>query len=380
MSDDVLMASESAWSEWQVLERTGPRSLRCAPTLLSGMSFRWWRHKEGEEEEETFLGVLGETIVELKELDAAVCFRSSDPDTDAACALLRKHLRLDDGIDACEVAPWCEALPRFRRAAAAVPGCRVLRILDPLECLVSFIGSANNNIKRNMQMVRDLCAEFKENCLGSDPYGGEHYRFPSVAQLLRLSEQRLWELGWGYRAPRVFKVARQLDERGGELFLRGLPREEAEARSVLCELCGVGRKVADCILLFGYAHDSCAPHSPMTPPQLPPLSPTYSRSRACQPALLTSPRPPPSCCSCVPVDCHCLQIAQRHLLRGNDAATGKVLSASLYQKIVDRFHAVFGAEGAGWAFMTLFVAELSDFRRPAHHPSPAHARHPAPPH
>ena len=68
------------------------------------------------------------------------------------------------------------------------------------------------------------------------------------------------------------------------------------------------------------------------------------------------------------------------LLRGNDAATGKVLSASLYQKIVDRFHAVFGAEGAGWAFMTLFVAELSDFRRPARHPSPAHARHPAPPH
>ena len=66
----------------------------------------------------------------------------------------------------------------------------------------------------------------------------------------------------------------------------------------------------------------------------------------------------------MPVDCHCLQIAQRHLLRGKDAATGKVLSASLYQKIVDRFHEVFGKEGAGWAFMTLFVAELSDFRRP----------------
>ena len=66
----------------------------------------------------------------------------------------------------------------------------------------------------------------------------------------------------------------------------------------------------------------------------------------------------------MPVDCHCLQIAQRHLLRGKDAATGKVLSAALYQKIVDRFHEVFGKEGAGWAFMTLFVAELSDFRRP----------------
>jgi N-glycosylase/DNA lyase len=278
---------DGAWSEWQVLERTGPRSLRCAPTLLSGMSFRWWRRKEGEEEEETFLGVLDGTICELKELDAAVCFRSSNPDT--ARALLRKHLRLDDGVDACEVAPWCEALPRFRRAAAAVPGCRVLRILDPLECLVTFIGSANNNIKRNMQMVRDLCADFEENRLGADPYGGEHYRFPSVAQLLSLSEKRLWELGWGYRAPRVFKVARQLEERGGEPFLHGLPLEEAAARRTLCELCGVGRKVADCILLFGYAHDSCAPHSSaLTLRLLPPHSPPHS----CASLPLTPPAPP----------------------------------------------------------------------------------------
>ena len=295
---------ESAWSEWQVLERTGPRSLRCAPTLLSGMSFRWWRRKEGEEADETFLGVLDDTICELKELDAAVCFRSSNPDTDAACTLLRKHLRLDDGVDACEVLPWCEALPRFRRAAAAVPGCRVLRILDPLECLITFIGSANNNIKRNMQMVRDLCADFEENRLGADPYGGEHYRFPSVAQLLSLSEQRLWELGWGYRAPRVFKVARQLEERGGEPFLHGLPLEEAKARAALCELCGVGRKVADCILLFGYAHDSCAPHSSaltlrlLLPPHSPPHSgaslPPHPPAPVCQSASnLTKPRAPP---------------------------------------------------------------------------------------
>ena len=268
--------------EWQVLERTGPRSLRCAPTLLSGMSFRWWRRKE--EEEETFVGVLDDTIFELKELDAAVAFRSSDPDTASACALLRKHLRLDDGVDACKVPTWRQALPRFRQAATAVPGCRVLRILDPLEALVTFIGSANNNIKRNMQMVRALCADFEENRLGTDPYGGEHYRFPSVAQLLSRSEQRLWELGWGYRAPRLFKVSRQLLERGGESFLASLPSEEAEARAALCELCGVGRKVADCILLFGYAHDSCAPHK-LTLRALPPQLPHHTQP-ACQ---LTDP-------------------------------------------------------------------------------------------
>ena len=37
-------------------------------------------------------------------------------------------------------------------AAAAIPGVRVLTI-ERLEALITFMGSANNNIKRNMQMV-----------------------------------------------------------------------------------------------------------------------------------------------------------------------------------------------------------------------------------
>ena len=63
---------------------------------------------------------------------------------------------------------------------------------------------------------------------------------------------------------------------------------------------------------------------------------------------------------CVPVDTHCFQLAQRFLL---PEAQGKPLSARLYSKIVDRFHEVFGAQFAGWAFMTLFAGELADFRR-----------------
>ena len=194
------------WTAWELLDGAGPRALRLAPTLLSGMSFRW----ERREETDSFLGVLGGTVFELREQGEAVAFRSSGPDANAARALLRRHLRLDDGVVTCEVASWREALPRFARAAEALPGCRVLRILDPLETLITFIGSANDNIKRNMQMVRALCADFEENLIGADEQGDEHHRFPSVEQLLRLSEERLWALGWGYRAPRLHRVARQL--------------------------------------------------------------------------------------------------------------------------------------------------------------------------
>lgn len=304
------------WSDdaWTPLDGTSTAALRLGPTLLSGMSFRWERTRE-----DTFVGVLDGVICELREAGESVEFRSSDPDIAVAKMLLRRHLRLDDGLVACESDLWRGALPQFRRAAAVLPGCRVLRILDPLEALITFIGSANNNIKRNCQMVKALCAHFHENRLGCDAFGSEHHRFPTVDQILTLSEQQLWELGWGYRAPRVYKVARQLHERGGELFCQALvPMTEEEAREALCELCGIGRKVADCILLFGYGHDGC-----------------------------------------VPVDTHCLQIAQRFLL---PSIRGKPLSAGVYSAIVARFHELFGPEHAGWAFMTLFVAELSDFR------------------
>tara|TARA_B110001452_G_scaffold149984_1_gene124813 strand:+ start:1246 stop:2472 length:1227 start_codon:yes stop_codon:yes gene_type:complete len=304
------------WSDqqWAPLDGTTTAALRLAPTLLSGMSFRWERSSD-----DTYVGVLDGVICELRESGESVDFRSSEPDVAVARTVLRRHLRLDDGLIACESEVWRSALPQFRRTAAVLPGCRVLRILDPLEALITFIGSANNNIKRNMQMVKALCAHFPENRLGCDAYGSEHHRFPTVKQLLTLSEQQLWELGWGYRAPRVHKVARQLHERGGELFCQALaPMTEEDARGALCELCGVGRKVADCVLLFGYGHDGC-----------------------------------------VPVDTHCLQIAQRFLL---PSIRGKPLSAGVYSAIVARFHELFGAEFAGWAFMTLFVVELSDFR------------------
>jgi len=91
-------------------------------------------------------------------------------------------------------------------------------------------------------------------------------------------------------------------------------------RAQLCTLCGVGRKVADCVLLFAYARDAV-----------------------------------------VPVDTHCLQMARAFLLP--PALKKKSLNAALYEQIVQCFVDAFGGEYTGWAFMTLFVGELADFRK-----------------
>jgi N-glycosylase/DNA lyase len=366
-------ATQLVAGQWRDLGVSASR-LRLAPTLLTGMSFRWRRHAHGDDC--VFAGVLGADAYELRETEASVEFRlvSAKPSAGAE-ARLRAHLSLDRGLDVCEWHARVQDPPEcFARACAALGGVRVLHINSRLEALVTFVGSANNNIKRNMQMVEALCAHFAGARIetlealdsgdgasasadvkplahsqsltpdrnsksdrsttsehtpppipdepssspeptrrsaptsSTEPTARAHYRFPTVAELCSLSEQELWALGWGYRAPRLHKLARQLEERGGERFLDDLERvPEAEARAALCELCGVGRKVADCILLFSYGRGGC-----------------------------------------VPVDTHCLQLAQTRLL---PAIKGLSLTAGVYERIVARFHELFGEEYAGWAFM-----------------------------
>jgi hypothetical protein len=57
--------------------------------------------------------------------------------------------------------------------------------------------AANNNIKRNSQMVAALCAEFAEaNTLGSVS-GNEYHAFPSLAQIATLRCVRYpWPPSW----------------------------------------------------------------------------------------------------------------------------------------------------------------------------------------
>lgn len=316
-------------SSWRTLHTHGV-SISLAPTLLSGMTFRWRRTISG-----TYIGVLGTHAIELCEgASGNLSWRTNKNDATSAEALLRAHLRLDSKFCAYRHAHWQPSaddmaaedrgLAEFRIAAATLPGVRVVRVLDLLECVIAFMGSANNNIKRNMQMLESLCAAFPTNKVACDPDGNDCFRFPTLEQLSTLSEDVLWSLGWGYRAPRLFRLVRELLDLGGDSYLAKVSslKDNVAARAALTRLSGVGRKVADCVLLFGYGADSV-----------------------------------------VPVDTHCFQLAQRFLLPA-EAIKGKRLNAAIYDAIVTQWQTTFGAK-AGHAFMVLFVLELADFRKAA---------------
>jgi N-glycosylase/DNA lyase len=208
-------------------------------TLTSGQAFRWAQH----ENEGVWRSPLGSVVFSLSWTeDEQVVFAVDPPGVmseDEARAKLRDYFRLDCDL-ATMTREWQARDPQF----VATPGAAVRQLRqEPFECLMSFICSQNNNVKRIGAMIEKLCT-----ALGS-PVGGK-FTFPTLAQLARATEEQLRELGFGYRAPYIVDCVRHLQEKpeGFLLSLREKPLEEC--RNELTALNGVGLKVADCVALF----------------------------------------------------------------------------------------------------------------------------------
>jgi N-glycosylase/DNA lyase len=142
---------------------------------------------------------------------------------------------------------------------AAVTACRGLRLLrqDPWECLASFILSSTKQIVQIRQIIRALCDCYGESVAVPPGYPPAR-AFPSPALLAATTEAELRACKMGFRAPYLLAAARRIA--AGELDLsriRHLPVETARAE--LMELPGVGRKIADCVLLFAYGFQSAFP-------------------------------------------------------------------------------------------------------------------------
>lgn len=127
-------------------------------------------------------------------------------------------------------------------------GIRILKN-ELFEVLISFIISANNNIKRIQLILSRLREKLGENM-------GEYFSFPTYEKLLSVDEKFFKDIGCGYRTSYLYKVLRQITPK--ELYLwKDLSTEDL--RNKLISLAGVGPKVADCILLFGYSRQDVFP-------------------------------------------------------------------------------------------------------------------------
>jgi N-glycosylase/DNA lyase len=126
--------------------------------------------------------------------------------------------------------------PFLTRVAEKSRGVRIVQ-QEPWEALCSFIISQNNNIPRIKTIIKTLCARF----------GG---RFPNPTELCGFKTVDLEFLRAGYRTEYIIAAAQKVVS--GEIDfekLRSLPLVNAEKE--LMEIRGVGKKVANCVLLYG---------------------------------------------------------------------------------------------------------------------------------
>jgi N-glycosylase/DNA lyase len=134
-----------------------------------------------------------------------------------------------------------ELSPILKEATEYGKGIRILK-QDLFETIISFIISANNNIKRIQLIIEKLCLYLGEKT----PYG---YAFPTKKTLSSVDAAFFRQIGAGYRADYLQHTAKMLFNDFDLEQLKSM--DTASARKKLTELKGVGAKVADCILLFG---------------------------------------------------------------------------------------------------------------------------------
>lgn len=278
-------------------------------TFPTGQTFRWKRTGPLR-----FTGAVGPHLVSLKHLedgDVAYCVHGDRPDGAGARSALLDFLNADIRLGEIWEA-FSASDPRFAELARLLRGARVLR-QDPLECLVQFLCSSNNNIARITKMV-DFISSLGRH-LGTVE-GLEFYEFPSLDRLLAVSEKDFREAGFGYRAKYIVGTVKALQSKPGGgvewlTSLRGLDLQDAIA--ALCTLPGVGSKVAACVALFSLDQHHA-----------------------------------------IPVDTHVWQIATRYLL---PELAGARLTPKLSSQVAEAFVSKYG-KYAGWAQTMLFIAEL----------------------
>ncbi len=222
------------------------RDYDLAATLTSGQAFRWdWRPPH-------WVGVIGSNWVRLRHNPGSLTAETAQPVPN--WHWLSHYLQLD--VDLGQVISSFPDDPPVRAALAARRGLRLLR-QDPWECLASFILSSTKQIVQIRQIVSTLCECFGEPL--AVPFGSPPaFAFPPPTRLAAATESDLRACKMGFRAPYLLQTAALVAGGGCDLArLHHLPLDAARAE--LMRLPGVGRKIADCVLLFAYGFETAFP-------------------------------------------------------------------------------------------------------------------------
>ncbi|PYJ11163.1 MAG: 8-oxoguanine DNA glycosylase [Verrucomicrobia bacterium] len=202
-------------------------------TLDSGQVFHWEKCGDG------FAGAIGPRGVFVEQRGKRLRFSGVTAET------ITSYFALDH-----QLAKICRSFPDDPALTAARDFCQGLRIIRQprWECLATFITSSMKQVAHIRQISRALRTRY-----------GQRHRvkecaapsFPTPSRVAKLTEPDLRACALGYRAKNLLATARLVASGDADLEQWSTLSEET-LRARLCELPGVGAKVANCVMLFAY--------------------------------------------------------------------------------------------------------------------------------
>ena len=137
--------------------------------------------------------------------------------------------------------------PAMSAAREFGAGMRIIR-QPAWECVATFITSAMKQVAHIAAISHTLRARYGQPHLIA---GSTLFSYPSAERMAGLEEADLRACALGFRAKNLRNAARMVASGGVDLGAIGA-MEDAAALAALCRLPGVGEKVANCALLFGF--------------------------------------------------------------------------------------------------------------------------------
>ncbi len=210
--------------------------------LFGGQTFTW-----DELDNSVYLGVTQDRAIKFEIIEDEILWQTYPSQNDEA--FIDEYFRTD--IDSNDIKKILSHYGLAKKIDKQYLNVRMIK--QPIELtLLSFILSSNKNIKAIRRSVSILRERYGDKV---DVEGREFSLFPKVARIAQISLEELKDTGIGYRAKYLIETANMISNNPKLL----VNKDKSELKRNLLSLSGIGPKVADCILCFGYGYNELSP-------------------------------------------------------------------------------------------------------------------------